>query len=128
MKISQNNFFSANKMPKLDMPVDDGDSVDSSLVSFSSNENGVASNRSLSSSISFGPASNHSPPLLMVDRKSPLPPPFDLSSVCQEPTIDAVLVKYPLFPFLQCQKFDFFFDFCQNKFREKSVKGPIWIN
>lgn len=84
-------------MPKFDMPLDDNDSVDSSLVSFSSNENGVASNRSLSSSISFGPDSNQSPPLLMVERKSPLPPPFDpivdLHSVCQEPTIDAVLVK-----------------------------------
>lgn len=87
-------------MPKLDMPVEDTDSVDSSILSFSSNENGVASNRSLSSSISFGPASNFSPPLLVIERKSPRPPSFDptidLHSVCQDPTIDAVLVKFHL--------------------------------
>lgn len=109
-------------MPKLDMPVDDADSVDSSLVSFSSNENGVASNRSLSSSISFGPASHHSPPLLMVERKSPLPPPFDLSSVCQEPTIDAVLVKYPLFPFFAMPNNSFHFRFFSKINSEKSLQ------
>lgn len=107
-------------MPKFDMPVDDTDSVDSSILSFSSNENGAASNRSLSSSISFGSANNISPPLLMVEQKSPPPPPkpfdpiVDLHSVCQEPTIDAVLVKYSIpsgffqHPIVSCVFFFFF--------------------
>lgn len=86
-------------MPKLDIPADDTGSVDSSIISLSSNENGVASNRSLSSSVSLGPASNMSPVPLAVEEKSSPPkakqfdPIVDLHSVCQDPTIDAVLVN-----------------------------------
>lgn len=122
-------------MPKFDMPVDDTDSVDSSILSFSSNENGAASNRSLSSSISFGSANNISPSLLMVEQKSPPPPPkpfdpiVDLHSVCQEPTIDAVLVKYsiPSGFFSASNCFVCFFLLLCNS-REKPATDPIWIN
>lgn len=86
-------------MPKFDIPSEDNDSVDSSLLSLSSNENGAASNRSLASSVSLGLNNNHSSSPLIAERTTTTAATSifhslaDLRSVCREPTLDAVLVR-----------------------------------
>lgn len=78
-------------MPKLDIPIEDNESVNSSL-SLSSNENGSVSNRSLGSSISIG-QNNNSPPFA-AERSNQIYSPISTNflPLCREPTLDAVLV------------------------------------
>lgn len=78
-------------MPKFDIPTEDNDSVDSSLLSLSSNDNGSASNRSMASSISLG--LNNSSPLVIERSAQAYNPIIELPSICREPTLDAVLVS-----------------------------------
>lgn len=87
-------------MPKFDLPVEDNDSVNSSLLSLSSNENGSASNRSMASSVSLG-LNNNSPPLVIERSSQVYNTIIDLQSVCREPTLDAVLVSIHLTEYLQ---------------------------
>lgn len=95
-------------MPKFDLPVEDNDSVNSSLLSLSSNENGSASNRSMASSVSLG-LNNNSPPLVIERSSQVYNTIIDLQSVCREPTLDAVLVSIHLTEYLQIwnRKFHF---------------------
>lgn len=77
-------------MPKCDIPSEDNDSVNSSLLSLSSNENGSASNRSMASSISLG--------LNIISHSNELPqqifnPLLNFQPSCRDPTLDAVLVS-----------------------------------
>lgn len=80
-------------MPKFDIPAEDNDSVNSSLLSLSSNENGSTSNRSMASSNSLG-LNNLSPP-----HTNELVPSQIFNSLtnfqptCRDPTLDAVLVS-----------------------------------
>lgn len=78
-------------MPKFDIPVEDNESVNSSL-SLSSNENGSVSNRSMASSISLG-QNNNSPPFA-AERSRQIYSPISTHflPLCREPTLDAVLV------------------------------------
>ncbi|XP_055320893.1 uncharacterized protein LOC129577583 [Sitodiplosis mosellana] len=79
-------------MPKFDIPVEDNESINSSL-SLSSNENGSVSNRSMASSVSIGP-NNNSPPLeIEQPRLIYCPNGTNFLPVCREPTLDAVLRK-----------------------------------
>lgn len=79
-------------MTKLDIPVEDNESVNS--VSLSSNENGSASNRSMESSLSLGLGINpNSPPLANERQRQIYSPIAHLPNhICREPTLDAVLV------------------------------------
>lgn len=82
------------EMPKFDIPAEDNDSVNSSLLSLSSNENGSISNRSMASSISLG-LNNLSPP---PRTNEPVPSQIfnsltNFQPTCRDPTLDAVLVS-----------------------------------
>lgn len=84
-------------MPKCDIPAEDNDSVNSSLLSLSStNDNGSASNRSIASSGSLGlnNNNNNSPPLVIERSSHTYNLILDVPSICREPTLDAVLVIY----------------------------------
>lgn len=83
-------------MPKCDIPSEDNDSVNSSLLSLSSNENGSASNRSMASSISLGlnnPSHANEVPQQIFN---PLP---NFQPSYRDPTLDAVLVSIIYFFF-----------------------------
>ncbi|XP_031616652.1 leucine-rich repeat-containing protein 56 [Contarinia nasturtii] len=82
-------------MPNNDIPADEIEDANSSL-SFSSNENGSVSNRSMASSMSIG-LNNSSPPLIANGPRqrqiySPISTNF-IQPIYPEPTLDAVLRK-----------------------------------
>lgn len=102
-------------MPKFDIPVEENES--NSSLSLSSNENGSMSNRSMASSISIG-LNNPSPSLANERPRSNYNPiSTNWQSVCQEPTLDAVLVKKNSIIWI-------FSMFCKELLRIKKTKIP----
>lgn len=76
-------------MPKFDIPADDNESVNSSLLSLSSNENSLISNYSFANNSHR--LNTNSPPIVI--ERSSRHFNLDVPFVCREPTLDAVLVR-----------------------------------